>query len=180
MQTEITAEIRQAILKGMRVVPVSYDDATVDMLTARVLERSKLQNPNGYAFVVARNWAIDTLRTARWDAKRKLQEALQVEEQKRRAEAERREAEMQCAAEAEFHTLRAHLVPTLRPSQWRHLDMVYASCIRGMSDAECAALYPGTTREARYQWKHRGIALLWPFASDSMRHVISRQQRMGA
>ena len=181
MQTaDARAKIRQMILKGMCAVPVAYNDEIVDMLVARVLERCEIENAKGYAFVVARNWAIDTLRTARWNAKRKLQETLRAEQERRRIEEERHEAVMLEEAEPEFHALRARLVPSLKPSQWRHLDMVYASCIRGMSDAECAALYPGTTREARYQWKHRGIVLLRQFSSDSMRHIISRHQRKGA
>lgn len=173
MEAQQIAEVRRCVFAGLRVTSVPVDEKVVEMLVGRVTARDGLRDPKGFAYVVARNWAIDQAQRARAIVHR-----LEKEDRARQAEAARlREEEMRQEAEQEFHRLRPQILATTKPSQWRHLDMVFASAIRLMTDRECAALFPGISRDVRYQWKHRGIELLWPHASDTLKHVIGRKQR---
>jgi hypothetical protein len=85
-----------------------------------------------------------------------------------REEAERERREAFEVARAEFYELLARLVPTLPEIQVRWLGMVRLVCFEGVKPHDTAEHFPGISRDARYQWKRRGITLLQPMASDTL------------
>lgn len=50
--------------------------------------------------------------------------------------------------------------------------MVRIVCFEHMKGDRCAEVFPGTTGNQRYQWKRRGLTLLWPHASELLRRFL--------
>lgn len=164
------AKIRVEILKGIAIAPAPFDEAVLNRLIEKVVLH-RPENLTGYAFMVGRNWAIDTHRAAERLTRRKLEETREAE--RARVEAERYES-----AVLEFKTLRAQLSLTATPLQLKQLAMVQLTVFERKRDPEAAMIFPGT-REARYQWKRRGLKLLWPHASENLRTALSRGAKHG-
>ena len=162
--------IRVEVLKGIAAAPAPFDEEVLNRLIERVVERNPV-NITGYAFVVGRNWAIDTHRAAERLARQKLEETLEVE--RARIEAEQYESAVQ-----EFKELRARLSLNASPMVLKQLAMVQLTVFERKHDPEAALFFPGT-REARYQWKRRGLKLLWPHASENLRVALSRGAKHG-
>ena len=164
------SRIRVEILKGIAVAPAPFDEAVLDRLIEKVMGHNPV-NITGYAFIVGRNWAIDTHRAAERLTRRKLEETLEAE--RVRIETERYESAVQ-----EFKKLRAQLSLNASPMVLKQLAMVQLTVFERKHDPEAALIFPGT-REARYQWKRRGLKLLWPHASENLRVALSRGAQHG-
>jgi DNA-directed RNA polymerase specialized sigma24 family protein len=161
--------VRESIVQAFVSVQATFEEKDVQALEAKVAAK-RPDKPAAYAFVIARNWAIERHRKACRDAARILRD-------ERRAEEARREAERERLAREEFAALYACLAPALRPTQLRQLQIVNLVCIEGLSDAETARRYPGTTPAARWQWKRRGVLLLLPHATEALKSVIGERLR---
>lgn len=159
--------MRDQILNGLASVPVTFDRGVVDELERRVLAAHP-ENPENYAFVVGRNWAISRLRTQRYQERVAAFAA-------RRAEEERLKQETFERCTKEFAELTARLVPELRETQLRMIGMVRLSVLERRTDEECAERYPGSTPAQRWQWKRRGLKLLLPHASPELAAILSRR-----
>ncbi len=121
-----------------------------------------------YAAVVGRNWAATQHRMPARRAR-----ASQREEKKRQEQLEREErARQKEAARVEFLDLLARLAPTLTPLQLKWLGVIRLSVFEGLRDPELVDRFPGTNRDVRYQWKHRGIELLQRYASANLMSVL--------
>jgi hypothetical protein len=161
--------VRLSILKGLAVAPVPFSEQVIADLERRVAEKCP-DEPHAYAFVVARNWAIDSSRKAARQARLQVESALC-------SERERLDRERFEAAREEFYTLVGTLAFEIPETQIKYLGIVGLTVFEGCTDPECARHFPGT-RDARYQWKRRGMKLVWPRASANLRAVLfSRRMR---
>ena len=163
--------LRTSVLKGMSQHPVACDDATIDALVAKVRARNP-ENPTGYAYIVGKNYALDHLRAAKAQARRQL--AKQTESDRLAREAVQKEETrlLHVRLRDEFLDLSAKLVPTIRKSQLKQPGVVRLVCFEGANSSVCAERFPESTPDARYQWKRRGLKLIWPFASADLRQYL--------
>ncbi len=147
---------------------VVYSDDVVEMLVSRAEKSTVPGSELGYAYVVARNWAFSQRRAIARAQKAAVQKTLK--DAKKAAEAihvQSRE-QQRINAYAEFDRLSSTL-PSRRktmPTALRYTRMI---CLDDKSDPECADTFPGTTRDARYQWLKRARDLLLPHASEDLK-----------
>jgi predicted RNA polymerase sigma factor len=158
--------IRQAIVNAFQYVQATFSEADVAVLEAKV-QAAKPDRPDDFAFVIARNWAIDRQRKSRVAAERIVKE-------ERKAELERRERELEAKSCQEFLEIQGRLMPTLPARQRKYLRLLWLRVFQKLDDASCAALFQGSNRDLRYQWKRRGKTLVWPHASADLREFLSR------
>ena len=163
------ATIREAIVNAFQSVQATFEEKDVCALEAKVVAATPAK-PTDYAFVVARNWAIDRHRQAHAAAERLVREEKAIAEANRVAEVER-------LAREEFPVLYRKLAAEVTPTRLRHLQVVSLVCFEDKTDAEVAMRYPGTNRDLRYKWKQRGVDLLWPHASPALRERLSPRTR---
>lgn len=156
--------LKRLVFKAASTLPVTLTEEEADSLVARVVA-AKPHNPQGYAYVVARNFAISKMRSARRASLREV-ERLQSEER------ERHEREEFALAKDELLRVVAELAGEVRESQLRHLGMVVLSKLERLSDGEIATRFPGTKQNQRHQWTRRGVMLVWPRVSERVRRVI--------
>jgi hypothetical protein len=160
-------EVRSALLRGISTVPV---DVSVDEIEALhgVVDKNRPADPFHYAFVVGRNWAVSKRRKEDRAARRHQAELLAAEEARLRKEAHER-------AVAEFENIVADLWPVATEVQRCSIKLVKLSAVDGCGDDKCYERFPDTTTNQRYQWKRRGIKLVWPHASLELRQLIGRR-----
>jgi len=160
-------EIRSALLRGISTVPVDVSDSEIETLHC-VVEKNRPGNPFHYAFVIGRNWAVSKRRKEDRAARRRQAEMLAAEETRLRKEAHER-------AVAEFENIVADLWPNATEVQRHSIELVKMSAVDGCNDDACRERFSDTTKNQRYQWKRRGIKLLWPHASLELRQLIGRR-----
>ena len=159
--------VREAILKALGQFPIHVTAAVVTEVEGRV-SRKNPRNPVGFAYVAARNWAIDQVRKQAVAAKQNAALMLAEERQKAtRAEFER--------MKREFDDFVFQFLPRLRPAQQKHLEIVGKICFDGLRDVDCARLYPDTTANQRYQWKCRGLKMLKQYASPDFTNFLKKR-----
>lgn len=163
------AMVRGSILKAFVKYPVKHTEDDVAKIVARVV-KAKPEFPKKFAFVVARNWSIDQSRRARCAAKREV-------EIQTRTETLRIKRERFVRARDEFNRIVETLTPRIRETQLRQLGMIRLRFFEGVSDEECASRFPGSKRDQRYQWQHRGMKLIVPHASPELLAEFDRHVR---
>jgi len=166
-QTVISTIVR--VLGRFSVV---FDEAVVAELEKKVLA-SNPEKPLNYAYICARNWALDQIRNRASKAKEKSA-ALMKAEEKRQA----REKLERC--QQEFDSIVFKLILKLKPKYLtaaKQLEIVRISCFVGLKDADCAKIFSGTTRNQRYAWKRRGALLVVPHASAELKEALTKSWR---
>lgn len=170
--------IKETIIKTLGGFAVKFDGETVDMLTKRVQDATlkkqpgKTFNPTGLAFTVARNWAISEQRRIAAESRRQAA-ALLAEDLARKEQA----LYERCLEE--FDRISFELLPKLRSSQPRQLQLVRLIAFGNLTQEQCAAAFPDTSREQRFKWKTRGYKLVLRHASieltDYLREFITER-----
>lgn len=166
--------VRKKIIQTLLDFPATFDINIVDELVRRV-EKGYPDKPLSFAYILARNWAIDQHRRA-----------------ERRANIERRQAAEAVAAATEQAGLEAAraeywlAVDSFRRSQGGQFVRVRANeqflllwmtAILGSSEEEIAASFPDVTGMTRWKWLQRARDALRPTASENlMRHLCRRRQ----
>lgn len=56
----------------------------------------------------------------------------------------------------------------------KYFKLIY---LDGKSDPEVVHLFPGTSRDQRYQWKSRAVGIIAPYASEDARRYISEKTK---
>ena len=161
--------VKAAIINALSGFPVEFDELTVAVIEQRVSE-SGPENPAGFAYVTARNWAIDAVRRKAVQAKRKAAELL-------KAERERQERERIARLRLEFDDIVCELL--LRgvfSTQERQLAIVRLACFDGKSDNEYAESFPGTNGNRRYQWRCRGVKMVARYGSEELREFLNERK----
>lgn len=171
--------IRETIIRALGSFSIIIDEETVDSLEKRVEGQvlkgvnGKSFNPDGLAFVVARNWAIDKQKKTVTAAKRQVKALLEANRQR-----EERALFERC--KKEFGNIYSGLFPWLEGKRPQHLQFVHAVCFLGLSGQELSRMFPGTSVEQRYKWKQRGLEFILPYASTELASYLKRFQRKGA
>lgn len=143
---------------------VTFTDAVVDVLVARLDRYPNAESRVDLAHVIARNWAADQRRYMERAAAR----AVQGQIDQAIAELERVRFEK---AVADFN----RLVPTLSMKTQaiqNGLHYMRLTCIEGKTDSECAPFFPGSKRDQRYQWLKRARDLVIPKASEELKDLL--------
>lgn len=161
-------QVKKAIIGALGKYALEFDETVVAELEERV-NKSMPDKPEMYAFNVARNWAIDQIRRKAAESRRRAKKFLAAEKER----AEREELEK---FRNEFDSLLMDLRPNLSLTQQRWMDIVRLSCFEGLSDADFARNFPGSSADARYQWKCRGIKLLRKRASLALQNFIEKKR----
>lgn len=151
----------RSVLTHMDVV---FTDDVVAALAERVKRYPDIRRPLNLAHVIARNWALGQKRKVASRAKRAAAQTVKA------AEAEiarvRREAAL-----LEFESIVPRFIDA-RPYMPNALLYMRMICIEDKKDAECAHLFPGTTRDQRYQWLRRARDLVLPHVSPELRLIL--------
>ena len=162
--------IKQAILKALQQFPVEFTEETVAELERKVNGRQAVGNVAGYAYVAARNWAIDRLRRQAYRAKLRAEEVLA-------AERDRLEHERVSRLRQEFEDIVCELLRRgVFPAQEKQLAIVRLACFDSKSDDEYASAFPGTNAPQRYQWRCRGIKLASRHGSEGLREFLNERK----
>lgn len=156
--------IRQTIANALKSFPIKFDEHAVAVIERKALERS-LENLAGYAYVTARNWAVDRVREQARHARQKAAELVA-------AENERLERERVERCRNEYDNIVFLILPDLHPAQQKQVVIVRMVAFDDQSDDDCAKFFPGTTNDQRYQWKCRGIRLISPRASEELEKFL--------
>lgn len=160
--------VRKAIADALGKYSLEFSEETVRVLEGKVIGANP-KKPAMYAFVMARNWAIDQLRHRAAESRKKAKAFLANEKAKAEEDRVRR-------FKKEFDDLVFLLIGELTPGQQRQLDIIRLSCFEGQSDKDFVKAFPCTTREARYQWKCRGVKLLRKHASSELCKFIEERR----
>jgi len=145
-----------------------WDDDVVSVLAAKV-EGTHPDNPVACAYVVARNWALDQRR--RLQSSNRLQVKAWALKQK-----ELEEAQKHARIKTEWTQLCEQLRVSMKKGPLREFGLVYAECIciDRMIDPDCATLFPGTSRDQRYQWLKRIRDMVIPLASEELKRFLMK------
>jgi DNA-directed RNA polymerase specialized sigma24 family protein len=159
--------VREAIVRAFQYVQITFDEQDVAVLEAKIAaQKIAPAQPGNFAFVVARNWAIGQLRKSAYNAKRILREERAAEE-KRQADERKR------LAYDAYLSLCHELHQVINPTQHRHLEMVRLTCFERLSARELSSRFPGVSADCRYQWKKRGLDLIWSRATPVLRDYLA-------
>lgn len=156
--------IRQAIANALRGLPIKFDEQAIAAIERKVLDRSP-QNPAGYAYMTARNWAVDRIREQARQTRQKAAELIV-------AENERLERERAERCRKEYDNIVFYILPNLHPAQQKQVVIVRLAAFDGLSDDDCAKRFPGTTKDQRYQWKCRGVRLISARVSEELEKFL--------
>ncbi len=163
--------IREKIIRTLGGCSVAFDKDVVDSLEKRVqnasLGEGKRSNPEGLAFIVARNWAISEVRRIASGARRQAKELIAQDEA-------RKENELYERCLKEFDRIYFQLLPKLRQSQPQQLCIVRLICFDGLAGEKLEKALPDTSREQRYKWKARGYKLILTHASEELKEYLLR------
>ncbi len=163
---EITTKIRLSLLNGLAVAPARFNEEIVKRLLNKVAEKNP-DNPISYAYVIGRNWSIDQVRQEASAAKK------QEKERQDKEKAEQKNIFVE-RCQKELAQILAKLHVGANPTRIRHLEMVRMSTV-GLTDTECAQVFPESNSTLRYQWKRRGLLLVKPHASPELWHFLTRK-----
>jgi len=168
--------IKEVVIQTLGAFGVPFDVEVVGLLERRVFSsvanfsKDKPYNPNGLAYTITKNWAVDWRRKISRDSKRQAA-ALLVQEEVRK------EAELFQRCEQEFDRIVSKLLPDLCCTQSMQLHIVRLRRFGGRSDAECGKVMPGRTIEQRNKWSTRGLELVMPHASPELSQYLSQQHK---
>lgn len=155
-------ELHIAIVRGTRAKPsVKVSREEIEELLEKVVA-ARPDDPEGFANITGRNYVISQERKAVAAAR-----AAVARETKHAADT--REAALRKAARDELILILNKLAPKAKGSQIIQLEMVRLGYLEGLHDAAIALQYPNVSRDARYQWKRRGVQLVLPHASETLR-----------
>ncbi len=165
--------VREAIVRAFQYVRITFNERDVATVEAKVTAHKPVPTePVNFAHVVARNWAISRRRKSASDAKRILREERDAAEARRLAEQKR-------LAYDTYSSLCLELAAHVSATQLRHLEVVRLVCFEGKKDADVAARFPDSNADLRYQWKKRGLDLIWSHASPVLRDFLATCTRRG-
>ncbi len=168
-----TPQIRKSILNGLAVGPLAPTEGTVRRLIRKTLN-AEPKNPVAYANFVARNASIDAQRSIERAQKKEIVRREEAVTQRKRAVAAQKEA---ARIERLHRELRRHiraLTPTA-PNP-KHLQVLEAQVLDGLSQERLARRFPGANAALRYQWKRRGVNLVLPRASEALKVHLCRKK----
>lgn len=156
--------IRQTIANAFRGFPIEFNEDAVAAIERKALERSP-ENPAGYAYVTAKNWAIDRVREQARHARQKAAELVAAENERlKRERAER--------CRKEYDNIVFYILANIHPAQQKQVVIVRMVAFDDQSDDDCANFFLGTTQDQRYQWKCRGIRLISTRASEELKKFL--------
>lgn len=164
---------KEMVLRTLGSSGVSFDESVVGLLEQRIEKaiqgrrRNQKLSPLGLAFTTARNWAVSQKRKSAAAARRTARELLAAEQA-------RLEKELYERCREEFDRIFFKLLPDLRCSQPKQLQLVKLVCFEGLSLEECAEHLPGTSDEQRFKWKARGFKLVMAQASPELQQYLRR------
>lgn len=163
--------MREQIKRVLKSFSVDFTDDVVEMLMLRVGRYENVRSPQNLAHVIASNWAMSQKRNiAAAINKVKDDQMKAAKAEVARAHAEDEHARFQKAVN-DFD----QLVPVMQsrtPRMPQALQYMRLVCFEHKSDAECADLFPGTTRDQRYQWLKRARDLVLPKASPELKVIL--------
>ena len=163
--------MRKQIAQGIRAAKGLVDEVILDALDAKVRRlHPDAENLAGYAYQVGRNWAIDQARRDRYAVQSRAAELL-----KKELELADRARRIRC--QCEFVGIWWTIGAEMERFHIRQLLMVQAVCFEGLDEGALLDRFPQTTAAQRWQWKHRGLKLVWPYASDELRAHLGRGTR---
>jgi len=166
------------ISEAVARVLFSSGEAVTDEELAALVDRivttmpRDVEKPTHWAGLVAWRWCVSR-RRARLNAPRV---ALRATERAQRA-AERdiddaAEAARSDLARSEMRSLILEQLPRVSEATQKGLHYLWGICGEGKTDADMAQRWPGTSRDTRYQWKHRAINALRPHASQTLTRFL--------
>jgi len=147
----------------------------VDELTLRVAT-AECKSPTGYAYIVARNWAVDQKRLVAIEERHQLRQA---EEAAKQAEVERL-AEVFSAAQKQFWPTAIAAIADMKIRSTlleKQLLMVWLHFFERLSDSDLVKLFPESKRDTRDQWRRRGKVFLLPHAPAELAEVLNWRLR---
>lgn len=162
---------QEAVLRAFQAMRQPFTMAEVERVAEKIERRGDVRNLSGFAYVAVRNYVLSRAR-AQAAAARHAGRFLE------RSKAERERERFEASASEELEKIAdAILQAGPGPKQTREglenqINMVLAVYAMGYSSAQTAQLFPGTSKEARYQWKNRGLKLIWPHASAELRRFL--------
>lgn len=139
----------------------------------RKVRASGSENLKNYAYVTARNWAVDQMRESRREVLRAQNEA---EDAKRKAE--------ELAHKARFIEARAAFWPTtlraIQSGKFRsdcqlelEFRIIWLGLFERKTEEELDKLFPELSRDARHQHRRRGRVRLMKFATGNLKKVLA-------
>jgi hypothetical protein len=109
------------------------------------------------------------------DRKRKAGAAQRRFERERiRAQEEKEWNELKAAGISELRKIVAELAAEARPVQQESLGLVYHIYAMDMSSKDMVEIFPNLSMDSIYQRKRRGLKLIWPHASDTLKEFLRR------
>lgn len=113
-------EVRRAILSALAQFPIEISEDVIEELELRVREKfvpDRKKTITNFAYIVARNWAVDRMR-------RKVAVARRIAAAMLRADEDRLEQQRRDRCSTEFEAIVRMISPTLRPVQQKQIAVV--------------------------------------------------------
>lgn len=157
---------RLGVLEGLQKHDVTSDEtASVVARVASAVSRGTISDARNYGSVAAFNFVVDRKRRHRGGAAQLKRDIPEIQERLRRNR-------VAAVAVPELEKILSHCRDTATKLQAVHLDMVRAVYIDGASLPATEELWPDSTRDQRYQWKRRGLKLIWNRASETLKTYL--------
>lgn len=167
--------VHEKIIQTLLSFGVTFDASVVEGLVTRV-EKDHPKKPRAFAYVVARNWAIDQRRHAEHRAnieRRQAAEAVAAATERTNLEAAR--AEYWLAVDSFRRSQGGQFVRVRANGQFLLLWMV---ALLGSSEEEVAASFPDVAGTTRWKWLQRARDALRPIASENLMRILSRKRQV--
>jgi len=162
---------RKYILFGIRGAGYPPTEEDVERLLDHAFPRTAdvpHKKVAAYLQLTGRNWALDQLRAAERVsrmAKKRVKKELALRALKNEYD----------NAKWEFDVhLRNYSGGRLTQAQEYSLWYLWLNCFQGLSDDEIAPEFPGTTKNQRFKWKERGLALMNRVSSSALQGYLKR------
>lgn len=184
--TETDPFLLSAIIAGFSEVPELMRMTTPELISSeakKILYTLRSISDNKIAAqkakIIAKERALELLKQHQDAELRdiKIEQKIQQKENKAREAEERvRVAEIARAELKEFCVSLQN--QNLSPSQSEALRYFKYIYLDGKRDPEISYMFPGTTREQRYQWKTRAIKMIAPLVSEDAKKFISERTKI--
>jgi hypothetical protein len=160
-------KLRAKIILGAAMVGVVIPESEIQCIVSKAINTAK---QDGYAFISGRNYGITVKRKRAAAERLEAFNALQLAKRTKAEEIEFKNEE----ARQELLGVVAKLVSSgISENHIKHLGALVQTYVNNVTDEELAKVWPGTSRDLRYQWRHRGkmLVLKQPI-SDNLRRFL--------